>query len=204
MTRRRTPPRHLEKQKFNVTRRYKPPRCIKKDGENHPPPSCILSERGEWGCGWKETGPSISRFERGRGLEVVGRKMVPPPSRALSESGGWRWLERRWPSVSLFEGIGVVGTWKTPPSRRRGLEVVGRKMVPPPSHALSKGGGWRWLGRRRPSISLFEGIGVVGRPLRLAFRAREGDGWVRRIVVVGASTTCRAKRGVVGRVGQSD
>ena len=59
--------------------------------------------------------------------------------------------------------------------------MVGRKMVPPLSRTLSEGGGWRWLGvgKRRSSVSLFEGIRVVGRPLRLAIRARVGDrgGW---------------------------
>ena len=102
--------------------------------------------------------PSILHFEQGRGLEVVGRKMVPPPSRALSEGGGWRWLGRRWPSVSLFKGIGVVGTWKTPPS-----------------HVSSEGGGQRWLeGKWSPPVSCFErgrGMEVVGKEtgLRLAF-----------------------------------
>jgi len=76
------------------------------------------------------------------------------------------WLERDRPFHLTFrvrEGVG--GGWKEngPPSvshfeRGRGMEVVGK---------------------RRSSVSLFEGIRVVGRPLRLAIRARVGDrgGW---------------------------
>jgi len=137
--------------------------ALKKMGRVAPSPSCILSEGGGWGCDW--TGPSVLHFERGRGLEVVGRKMVPPPSRALSEGGGWRWLGRRRPSVSLFEGIGWLELGRPLHLTFRAREGVGggwKENGPPPSHALSEGGGWRWLGRRWASVSLFEGIGVVG------------------------------------------
>jgi len=80
--------------------------------------------------------------------------------------------------------------------------VVGRKMVPPLSRALSKGGGWRWLERRRPSVSLFEGIRWLEDPSVSCFERGRGTGVVGRIVVVGASTTHHTKRGVVGCVGQ--
>ena len=51
---------------------------------------------------------------------------------------------------------------------------------------------------------LFEGIGWLEDPSVSRFERGRGTGVVGRIVVVGASTTCRTKRGVVGHVGQSD
>jgi len=66
------------------------------------------------------------------------------------------------PSVSLFE-------------RGRGSGVVGS---PPPSPVSSEGGEWACLEGDGPSVSLFErgrGSGWLEVPLRLAFRAKEGD-----------------------------
>jgi hypothetical protein len=63
-------------------------------------PSRILS-KGDGGC-WKEKNPSVSHFEQGRGMGVVGRKRTPP-SRISSEGGeGGGWKETA-PSVSHFK-----------------------------------------------------------------------------------------------------
>jgi len=66
------------------------------------------------GGGWKENGPpSVSRFERGWGMEVVGKETALRLA-FRGNRGGWNLQD---PSISRFE-------------RGSGLEVVGRKMVP--------------------------------------------------------------------------
>ncbi len=67
------------------------------------PPSCVSSEGGSG----RETTPSISHFERGRG--VVMEDQCLPPSHVSSEGGSREWAR---------EGVGVVVEDKClPPSR---------------------------------------------------------------------------------------
>src|SRR6266511_3580158 len=111
-------------------------------------PPSRISSEGGEGGGWKETAPSVSHFKRGRG-------------------GGW--LEGNSPLCLALQA-----------RERRG--VVGRKR-PPLSRIMSKGGeggGWK---ETAPSVSHFKrgrgGGWLEGNgPLRLAFRAREGRGWL--------------------------
>jgi len=116
------------------------------------------------------------------------------------------WLERDRPFRLAFRAReGVGGEWEgdSPPShvlRESGWLELARPLRLAFRAREWVGGGWKETTLRLA----FRGDRVAGRPLRLAFRAREGTGVVGRIVVVGASTTCRMKRGVVGRVGQSD
>ena len=158
------------------------------------------------GCGWKETAPSVSRFERGREMGSVGKRW-PPPSHVSSEGGG---LEGSRPPPSRISSEGGDGGLEGKSVSRFGR---GREMVtdwkedgplhltfrarvgdgdglegrwPPPSRFLrskSEGGDGGLEGR---SVSRFgRGKGMVtgwkedGPPLSrfcLGFRGREGWG----------------------------
>jgi hypothetical protein len=66
------------------------------------PPSRNLSEGGVGDDASTEETPSVSRFERGRGVEAVDRGN-PPPSRVSSERGVGGGVSTENPSVSHFE-----------------------------------------------------------------------------------------------------
>ena len=170
--------------------------------EGHGPPLRLAfrAREGWWCIGmvyWKGETPSVSRFERGRGM-WVGWKKTSPPSRFLSDGEGCGWVERtQAPSVSRFErgrGVGVsspsISCFERGVCRKRPLRLArnaregngglgGRN--PPPPHFSSEGGVVMgcWKETTPPSRSKREGgaWGLVegGGPLRLVFRARKGD-----------------------------
>jgi len=76
------------------------------------------------------------------------------------------------------------------------MEVVGKETALCLAFRGDRGG-WNL---QDPSVLLFEGIGWLEDPSVSRFERGRGTGVVGRIVVVGASTTCRTKRGVLGKV----
>jgi hypothetical protein len=104
--------------------------------------------------------PSVSCFERGRGVEGVCQQRTPP-SHNLSEGG-----------------VGGDASIEEPPSshvlsERGGVEVLTEKL-PPSVSCFGRGRGWRW----------WWCVDRKTTPLRLAFRAREG------VVVVVVVVVC--------------
>jgi len=124
--------------------------------------------------------PSVTLFEQGRGLGVVGS---PPPSCVSSEGGEWAYLEGDSPPISLFEqerGSGWLEVPLRPAFRAREGDGHSWKETAPPSRFLSKGGdqgGWK-----SPSVSRFERgreMGVFGKrrppPSRVLRKGGVGD-----------------------------
>ena len=110
---------------------------------------------------------------------MVGRKMVPPPSRALSEGRGWRWWEGDSPPSRVSRKSGWLELARPLRLAFQARERVGggwKENGPPSVSRFERGRGMEVVGKETTLRLAFRGDRVVGRPLRLAFRAREGDG----------------------------
>ena len=101
-----------------------------------------LTFRAREGIGGSWKSPSVSRFERGRGMGIFGRRQPLHLAFQAKEGDGHSWKETAPPSRFLSEG-GDQGGWKSPSVSRfeRGREMgVFGKRRPPPSRVSRKGG----------------------------------------------------------------